>query len=161
MAKADHSLDFLGLHCPTWLNQEQKAAQQACIPELHCHVSEAWQINKLISKIALPRKQRSKPISPNCTAQVFRVKTGLRTGKSMQEKCTAWRAAHLEGFPNMHCQAPKRLTDQKADFEKWSARPFSDGSAARRFPPTALPGDKCQAVHLALYPDLVCPARKF
>ena len=149
------------MHCPTWLRQEQKADQQACIPELHCHVSEARQINKLISKIALPRKQRSKPISPNCTAQVFRVKTGLRTGKSMQEKCTAWRAAHLEGFPNMHCQTQNRLTDQMADSPKWSARPFSDGSAVRRFPPTALPGPKRQAVQLGQYPDLVCPARYY
>ena len=46
-----------GLHCPVLLSQDKKADQQADIPELHCHVSEARQINMNISEIALPRKQ--------------------------------------------------------------------------------------------------------
>ena len=55
--EADHLGKTRGLHCPGLLSQDKKADQQADIPELHCHVSEARQINMNISEIALPQKQ--------------------------------------------------------------------------------------------------------
>ena len=88
--EADHSGKFQGLHYPTWLSQEQKADQQADIPELHCHVSEARQINMNISEIALPQKQCNFYYPNNCTAMVFHRQNCLRTGRAMSPNCTAW-----------------------------------------------------------------------